>query len=629
MEGFFYFVVVMAIFGFAIKWAVNSAKKEELKQALGSLPTTKTELDEKLNQFWQAERAKYLVGDTILSLPKIGAAFDQTWEQVWDALSHIAGEDWLKAQTRLDKKPDNPSAGYWVTAGAMAFMPGGGGALKGGAERKRAFPQQLAAFREFYLQMVEHAKPKAAIEKDVHGSAKWATDEDLGPEYKNGGIPLGPDLHYSQDRHLLLCALNRTGKGRDVQIPTLLEYPAPTIVIDPKGQLAAVTARRRREMGHKVFVINPFQSTLHFDLASDGFNPLATLNPDDDLLVDDVRSLSEALITDQGPNDAHWVTSARNLLTLYMMWVIRNEDKKTLGKVRELITLPNDDREGETRKKLLTDMSFDDFPPLRNGVGRFLSKNTEIDNIFSGLDNQTAFLDSPNIARCLSGDSGLRFSDMKTKDITVYLVIPPQYLESHGRVLRLVVMSALFGLYKSPLPKGRLPVLFMLDEFPALGHLSLVEQAMGAAAGYGVQLWPCIQNLPQLEDRYKGSWQTFVDNSGVIQILGTNNNRTADYFSEKAGKRTVTVSGESESLGAGGRPTMGTSTHETGVPLIEPLEFGRLGDDRQILFIYGKGPLRWTRKESLISSPTASIRACMTLTPTTSKMMWFDLVDRV
>ena len=157
-------------------------------------------------------------------------------------------------------------------------------------------------------------------------------------------------------------------------------------------------------------------------------------------------------------------------------------------------------------------------------------------------------------------------------------------------------MSALFGLYKSPLPKGRLPVLFMLDEFPALGHLSLVEQAMGAAAGYGVQLWPCIQNLPQLEDRYKGSWQTFVDNSGVIQILGTNNNRTADYFSEKAGKRTVTVSGESESLGAGGRPTMGTSTHETGVPLIEPLEFGRLGDDRQILFIYGKGPLRWTRK---------------------------------
>lgn len=40
---------------------------------------------------------------------------------------------------------------------------------------------------------------------------------------------------------------------------------------------------------------------------------------------------------------------------------------------------------------------------------------------------------------------------------------------------------------------------------------------------------------------------------------------------------------------------MGTSIGETGAPLIEPLEFGRLGDDKQIVFLYGQGPLIWPR----------------------------------
>lgn len=241
-------------------------------------------------------------------------------------------------------------------------------------------------------------------------------------------------------------------------------------------------------------------------------------------------------------------------------------------------------------------MRADDFAPIRNSVSRFMQTTTEINNIYSGLGNQTRFLDSPNIDKCFSSDSGLRFKDMKTKDITVYIVMPVNFLKSHASIMRLVIMAALDGLYRSPLPKGRLPILFMMDEFPALGHLSLVEAAMGAAAGYGVQLWPVIQNLTQLKSTYKESWQTFVDGSGAIQILGTNDNTTAEYFSQKAGKRTVTVGGESETIGADGRPSMGTSTHETGVPLIEPLEFGRLGDDKQIVFLYGPGPIRWMRE---------------------------------
>ncbi|SMP82292.1 Type IV secretory system Conjugative DNA transfer [Novosphingobium panipatense] len=39
------------------------------------------------------------------------------------------------------------------------------------------------------------------------------------------------------------------------------------------------------------------------------------------------------------------------------------------------------------------------------------------------------------------------------------------------------------------------PVLFLLDEFAALGRLEPVERAMGLMAGYGLQLWPILQDI--------------------------------------------------------------------------------------------------------------------------------------
>jgi hypothetical protein len=48
----------------------------------------------------------------------------------------------------------------------------------------------------------------------------------------------------------------------------------------------------------------------------------------------------------------------------------------------------------------------------------------------------------------------------------------------------------------------RTPTLFLLDEFAALGRLEAVERAMGLMAGYGLQLWPILQDLSQLRDLY-------------------------------------------------------------------------------------------------------------------------------
>lgn len=84
----------------------------------------------------------------------------------------------------------------------------------------------------------------------------------------------------------------------------------------------------------------------------------------------------------------------------------------------------------------------------------------------------------------------------------------------------------------------RPPTLFLLDEFASLGRLSAVERAMGLMAGYGVQLWPILQDLSQLKVLYGESANTFMANSGVVQTFGVNDYETAKWLSLLLGQQT-------------------------------------------------------------------------------------------
>jgi type IV secretion system protein VirD4 len=101
------------------------------------------------------------------------------------------------------------------------------------------------------------------------------------------------------------------------------------------------------------------------------------------------------------------------------------------------------------------------------------------------------------------GRSDFTFADVKAQPTTVYLVLPPDRLATYARWLRLMLAQALTDLARAPASPAR-PVLFLLDEFAALGRLEPVERAMGLMAGYGIQLWPILQDVHQLRALYEG-----------------------------------------------------------------------------------------------------------------------------
>ncbi len=105
-----------------------------------------------------------------------------------------------------------------------------------------------------------------------------------GVGWGGGGLFMGRSLYnrllhveLKDDRHMMTIAGSRGGKGVSVIIPNLLSFDGSVLCIDPKGENAKITARRRREMGQDVFIVDPFHICGD---TSDSLNPFDTLNAD-------------------------------------------------------------------------------------------------------------------------------------------------------------------------------------------------------------------------------------------------------------------------------------------------------------------------------------------------------------
>lgn len=127
-------------------------------------------------------------------------------------------------------------------------------------------------------------------------------------------------------------------------IPALLRYRGPVIIIDPKGENYAVTARRRRELGQDVRVIDPFGMT---GAESDQLNPLDLIDPDSPDAIDTVAEIAEFLVNEKSIKDPFWDDRARSLITTMILHVVtgRPAALRHLGEVHYLLNQSAEDLE--------------------------------------------------------------------------------------------------------------------------------------------------------------------------------------------------------------------------------------------------------------------------------------------
>ena len=412
--------------------------------------------------------------------------------------------------------------------------------------------------------LLEEALPRGLpfgrVQQNRSEHAQWAGVEEIAAlTWKPDDILLGrfggKRLGFMDDKPMVTVASARSGKSSTVIIPTLLTYPGSALVLDPKGELAAETAVFRREvLKQDVYVLDPFACS---GLTSASFNALAELDPTSPHLVDDVDKVGQELILREGraANADHWTESGQNLTRGANLYTLRlPKHEQHLGTVRQLLTLTypplraaaheaaNAMRtsqgalsEAEIAQRILFKSmadAGDQFAGALAAVGQsFLRKDErERSGIISTVETQTRFLDSP-LLRQVSTRSDFRLADLRETNVTIYLCMSVGEMQSHFRWLRLIVRQALTALERAGrYPRGKLPVLFLMEEFASLGHMPIMEQAAAYFPGFGVKLWMILQDLAQLKRHYRDSRVTMLGNAGLVQFFATTDQVTTTPF---------------------------------------------------------------------------------------------------
>ena len=319
--------------------------------------------------------------------------------------------------------------------------------------------------------------------------------------------------------HLLTIAPTGAGKGTGCIIPALLTWDGPAIVIDPKGENYAVTADRRRKLGQRVAVLDPFDVTLAE--RKDAINPFDIVADRNHLAADDAAVIARLAV--QGlalPRDPFWDERAETLIAGLILHVSQGgrADRRNLAEVRRLIELPD-----KQQDKLAAELRQPGDPDRAAAASilEIQASNTRA-GILSTAASQLSFLRGPPVHESIA-QSSIRLDDVvRGRPQTIYLVVPPDRLVSHGKLLRLwlgTLMTVLARRRRIP----EKPTLLIVDEAAQLGPMDELRAAITLMRGYGVKVWSFWQDVSQLVRTYPVDWQSFLNNASAVQLFGAGN----------------------------------------------------------------------------------------------------------
>lgn len=334
-----------------------------------------------------------------------------------------------------------------------------------------------------------------------------------------------------REGHLITIAPTGAGKGVGCIIPALLRHEGPVIVIDPKGEIASVTARRRREMGDHVIILDPMGLTGE---TSGSLNPLDLVDPESATGVDDAAALVGTLLPhDEVDNrNKYWRSRAEQLLTALVLHVATDltPGERRLAKLRDAVNAMASDPEGWS-----VGLQGSRHPEVRALHGSLsIGARETLGGIISFAQDGVDFIRGPLVQAVTDRSSFPLDAVTRSDPMSIFIVLPPHMLTSHGRLLRLWIGALLAAVMRRRSRPAR-PTLFILDEAAQLGELSELRQAITLLRGYGLQTWSFWQDVSQIKQLYRLDWETMINNCSVIQAFGAHNMNAAESMAALMG----------------------------------------------------------------------------------------------
>ena len=452
-------------------------------------------------------------------------------------------------------------------------------------------------------------------ESDLYGRSKLLGRRFLRRLAKRRGILLGQWgagrnaklIGWSLEGSAITVAPPRVGKGALIALNLLSPgdrgFQGSTVTIDPRGELWCIAARRRRELGRRVLLIDPFrvvrghkkefEETHLPDVESASYNPLDFIRDDESLAVRDINVLLDALLTPPRPdahnNSRHFYESARAIVAGYMAWVRFKAPPElcTLAKVYEMLSMSPKQRETFADRVRDTDRFAGGLTHIAIERQAQVGKEEGGSN-FTTVANQLVFLNYPEL-RAHTQTSSFDPLILAEGDTDLFVVAPEETIEHVKGWLRLwvAIPNAVAGI--KPLERD---LLIVIDEMPRLGYLKPVMDGYTMAAGKGVHFWCFAQSISALDSTWgKEHRKTLLHLAELVQILGfpRTDAEGAEELSKAIGTATFEARTENRSgtiaenriVTANTQWQSGDSRALVRERLITPDELMTLGPDRQ------------------------------------------------
>lgn len=477
--------------------------------------------------------------------------------------------------------------------------------------------------------LVKRPKNFRISQETTHGSARWLPMPEAQKKLSEGGLVVG-EAHIPSERpgfggrapllcfdgrgHLLTISGSGGGKTISVAVPNCLTWQGPLVAHDPKGELARMCARTRRELpaGRQVAILNPG------DPETASFNVLGWLDPQNDLVIENARAVASWLGPGEEPKgeNAYFYKDAAKLLQTLILHVVSSpglpSEMRTLLEVRKLITSPH-------LPLFLRQIheSGDDFcfgvPAQLAGefVGLINLAPKQWAGIIGHASEMTVWLNTPSLARLVCGaGSGPKFNpqDFVSGELDIFICVPLKTLDSTPEVARLILGALLNTKYEQGAKNSDERTLFLIDEMPRLRKMEILETARDAGRGYGITLWAIVQDLGQLEKHYgEAGRRSWLESSQIKTFFGISDPETATMLADMLGQLTIEVTSTGQSTGRSGKTTdffgqntdsRNTNTNLTARALMTADEIMRMAVDKdgvpdeQLVFLRGSAPLK-------------------------------------
>ncbi|MCU0732945.1 MAG: IncP-type conjugal transfer protein TraG, partial [Hyphomonas sp.] len=334
------------------------------------------------------------------------------------------------------------------------------------------------------------------------------------------------------------------------------------------------------------------------DAASAAYNPLLEVRRGQ-REVRDVQNIADILVDPEGQLERrnHWEKTSHSLLVGAILHVLYAERDKSLAGVATFLSDPRRSIASTlTAMKHTAHLGDRPHPVVAQAAQELLNKSgNERSGVLSTALSFLSLYRDPVVA-AVTARCDWRIADLVAgpRPVTLHLVVPPSDISRTKPLMRLILNQIGRRLTEDlEATGGRHRLLFLLDEFPALGRLDFFESQLAFMAGYGLKAFLIAQSLNQIEKAY-GQNNAILDNCHVRVAFATNDERTAKRLSDALGT-TTELRAMKNYAGHRLSPWLGhlmVSRQETARALLTPGEIMQLPPDDEIVLVSGAPPVR-------------------------------------